>query len=79
MAPLVVLGLKSGISKATITVIAVPVKNSSHSQLAFSLIPSSASQLTISKILPTRKIIPINDNTTIFLIPRVIILSFQKN
>jgi hypothetical protein len=66
------LGLTNRINNVRITAIAVPVKNSSRNQLAFSTNPFSANQFATTKILAIRKIVPINPNTIIFLIVKLL-------
>jgi len=58
--PLTFLGLTNSINKATITAIAVPVRNSSRNQLAFCSTPLSASQFATNKMFPARNTNPIN-------------------
>ena len=71
-------GLTSKISKATIIVIAVPVKKFSRSQLAFSGTPFSVSQFAIKSTFPPRRTAPISPIITIFLIPKLIIYPFKN-
>jgi len=60
------------------TAIAVPVRNSLRTQPAFSEIPVSLIHFATTKMLAVRKIIPINPNTRIFLIVRLIIYTLSK-
>jgi hypothetical protein len=59
-------------------VIAVPVKYSERIVRAQSTTPFSASQFAINKMLPSRRIEPINPNTMTFRIVRFIIRPPQK-
>ena len=61
-----------------ITVIAVPVRKFSRSQLAFSGTPFSDSQLAINSTFPVRRMAPIVPITMIFRIPKLIIYPFKN-
>jgi hypothetical protein len=76
--PAIFLGLTNNMSNAIITAIAVPVRNSSRNQFAFSVNPFSVSQFATTRILAVRKMIPINPNTIIFLIVKFIFNPFEK-
>jgi hypothetical protein len=73
-----VLGLTKSTSRARITAIAVPVRNSLRIQPAFSAMLLSLIHFATTKMLAVRKIIPINPKTMIFLMSRLIIYPFQK-
>jgi len=71
-------GLTSSISRTAMTVIAVPVRYSVRMPRAQSTAPCSASQLATSRMLPSRRIAPINPRTIAFRIVRLIIFSFHN-
>jgi hypothetical protein len=70
-------GLTNRTNSAMITVIAVPVRKFSRSQLSFSGTPFSDSQFALKSTFPARKIAPISPIMMIFLIPKLIIRPFK--
>ncbi len=76
--PVAPLGLTNRASRVRITALAVPVRNSLPTQLAFSAIPASLIQFAATKVLAVRKIILIDPNTTIFLSVKLVICPFPE-